>query len=331
MVGRLQDAFYSQVLSTRVVGRAFIPHNRATIVVANHASHLDMGLVRHALGKYGEDIVSLAAQDYFFEGGLKKAFFANLTNLVAIDRQNGLRAAMRQASDVIASGKTVLIFPEGTRSTSGEIGEFKPMFGQLALAHGIDVLPVFLAGTHAAMPKGSRLPSKREVGARIGPPLRLEDLRRVTQGMSPADAAREVARLARAAVCALQAGKVLDLAANGAPKAEEEEHPLVTLFAELEEKFKPEAVERPVSYYFTLGADELAKWTVRVDSDRCEVRPGKPDGGQADCVLKTSSEIFTKIVRESYIPGPSDFLSGAVKSNDVSLLLTFQKIFQLEA
>jgi long-chain acyl-CoA synthetase len=330
-VGKLQDAFYGQLLSTRVVGRAFIPHNRATIVVANHASHLDMGLVRHALGKYGEDIVSLAAQDYFFEGGLKKAFFANLTNLVALDRQGGLRAAMRQASEVIASGKTVLIFPEGTRSTSGELGEFKPMFGQLALSHGIDVLPLFLVGTHAAMPKGSTLPSKREVGARIGPPLRIEDLRRLTQGMSPADAAREVAKLARAAVAALQAGKVLDLSAGDAPKPAEDEHPLVSLFAELEEKFKPESVDRPVSYYFTLGNDELAKWTVRVDSDRCEVRPGKPEGGQADCVLKTSSEIFTRIVRESYVPGPSDFLSGAVKSNDVSLLLTFQKIFQLEA
>ncbi len=329
-VGKLQDAFYGNLMKTRVVGRAFIPHNRSTIVVANHASHLDMGLVRHALGKYGEDIVSLAAQDYFFEGGLKKAFFANLTNLVALDRQGGLRAAMRQASEVIASGKTVLLFPEGTRSTTGEIGEFKPMVGQLALAHGVDVLPVFLAGTHAAMPKGATLPTKREVGARIGPPLRIEDLRKLTAGMSSADAAREVAKLARAAVVALQSGKVLDLAAAGAP-AEEAPHPLVTLFAELEEKFNPEAVERPVSFYFTLGNDELAKWTVNVDSDGCKVRPGKPEGGQADCVLKTSSEIFTKIVRESYVPAPSDFLSGAIKSNDVSLLLTFQKIFQLES
>ena len=331
-VGKLQDAFYGNLMKARVVGRAFIPHNRSTIVVANHASHLDMGLVRHALGTYGEDIVSLAAQDYFFEGGLKKAFFANLTNLVALDRQGGLRAALRQASEVIASGKTVLLFPEGTRSTTGEIGEFKSMVGQLALAQGVDVLPVFLAGTHAAMPKGSVLPTKREVDARIGPPLRIEDLRRLTAGMSSADAAREVAKLARAAVVALQAGKVLDLAgANAGVPQEEAPHPLVSLFAELEEKFNPEAVERPVSYYFTLGSDDNAKWTVKVDGERCEVRPGKPDGGQADCVLKTSSEIFTKIVRESYMPGPSDFLSGAIKSNDVSLLLTFQKIFQLES
>jgi len=333
-VGKLQDAFYGQMMNVRVTGRAFIPHNRNTIVVANHASHLDMGLVRHALGAYGEDIVSLAAQDYFFEGnGLRKAFFENMTNLVAIDRKSGLRAALRQASEVIERGKTVLLFPEGTRSTTGELGEWKPMVGQLALAHGVDILPIFLAGTHAAMPKGRAVPTSREMSARIGPPLRLEDLRRLTETLSPADAAREVTRLARAAVLALQDGKVLDLATASADASAEPEppHPLVRLFAELEEKFDRTAVEKPVSYYFTLGNDELAKWTVKVSSESCEVKLGKPEGGQADCVLKTSSEIFTKIVRESYMPGPSDFLSGAIKSNDVSLLLTFQKIFQLES
>jgi long-chain acyl-CoA synthetase len=74
----------------------------------------------------------------------------------------------------------------------------------------------------------------------------------------------------------------------------------------------------------------LAKWTVRVDARACDVRPGKPEGGQADCVLKTSPEIFAKIVRESYIPSPADFVSGAIKSNDVQLLMTFQKVFQLD-
>jgi long-chain acyl-CoA synthetase len=332
LIGKLQDAFYGQVMKPTVTGRAFIPHNRRTMVVANHSSHLDMGLVRHALGSYGEDIVSLAAQDFFFEGGLRRAFFENLTNLKAIDRSS-FRASVRQAGEVLDQGKTVLIFPEGTRSKTGEIGEWKPLIGHLALTHGVDILPVFLGGTHAAMPKGMAVPTRRDVRAKIGPPLCIADLRRLTEGMAAADAAREVTRLARAAVVALAAGEVLDLqrAKRDEPVAPEKEHPLVTLFAELEEKFKPAQVEKPVSYYFTLGSDELAKWTVRVDAERCEVKPGKPEGGTADCVLKTTSEIFTKIVRESYVPGPADFMSGAIKSNDVSLLVTFQKVFQLES
>jgi long-chain acyl-CoA synthetase len=176
------------------------------------------------------------------------------------------------------------------------------------------------------------LPTKRQIVARIGPPLAIDELRRLTSGMSAADAAREVARIARQAVLSLAEGQVLDLRSlerhDGAPS--EREHPLVKLFGELEGKFRAGEVDKPVSYYVSLGNDEQAKWTVRVDGRGCQVKPGKPEGGQADCVLKTSPEIFAKIVRESYVPSPADFLSGAVKSNDVSLLMTFQKVFQLD-
>ncbi len=150
--------------------------------------------------------------------------------------------------------------------------------------------------------------------------------------MTPAEAAREVARLAQAAVTALRDGGVLDLAraqpGRGVP--DERVHPLVRLFSELGAKFRAGEIERPVSYYVTLGSDDLAKWTVRVDSHGCDVRPGKPEGGQADCVLKTSPEMFAKIVREAYVPSAADFLSGAFKSNDPTLLMTFQKVFQLD-
>src|SRR4029079_299554 len=76
VMGSIQHGFYDRVLQTRVSGRAFIPHNRNCIIAANHASHLDMGLVKYALGSYGSKMVSLAAQDYFFEGNkYRKAFF----------------------------------------------------------------------------------------------------------------------------------------------------------------------------------------------------------------------------------------------------------------
>ncbi|WP_394844086.1 AMP-binding protein [Pendulispora brunnea] len=330
VIGKLQDAFYGQVMQPRVTGRAFIPHNRNTIVAANHSSHLDMGFVRHALGKYGEDVVSLAAQDYFFEGGLRRAFFENFTNLKALDRKNGLRQGLRQAADVIERGRTVLIFPEGSRSTTGEIGEFKPIVGYLALTHGVDILPVYLGGTFESMKKGAFLPTRRNIVARIGPPLTVADMRRLTAGMSAQDAAREVAKLARQAVLALSDGQVLDLARSTASDLQKErEHPLVGVFSELEERFVPGQVDKSVSFYFTLGGDAFAKWTVHIDGASCRIKLGKPEGGTADCVLKTTPEIFTRIVRESYLPGPAEFLSGAVKSNDVSLLFTFQKAFQL--
>jgi long-chain acyl-CoA synthetase len=330
LIGKAQVGFYDQVMHAKVTGRAYIPQNRNTIVCSNHASHLDMGLVRHALGRYGEDLVSLAAQDYFFEDRWRRAFFENFTNLAAFDRKGGLRQSLRQAGELIDQGKTVLLFPEGTRSEDGALHDFKPAIGHLALTHGVDILPVYLGGTFEAMPKGRGVPTKRDLAARIGPPLEVAELRRLTQGMKFPTACRAVATLAHRAVAMLKEGQVLDLKRVKALLEDERpEHPMVVLFRDLEKKFVPGSVDKPTTFYFTLGSDADSKWTVVVDPARCEVRNGKPPNDAADCVLKTSQEIFSKIVREKYTPSPVEFMSGLVKSNDISLLFTFQKAFDL--
>jgi long-chain acyl-CoA synthetase len=331
LLGAAQMGFYDKVMSPKVYGRAFIPHNRNTLVASNHASHLDMGFVKYALGTYGEGLVSLAAQDYFFEKSrAHRTYFTNFTNLAAFDRKGGLRQALRQAGDLLESGKTLLIFPEGTRSTDGQIHDFKPTIGHLALANEVDILPVYLGGTYESWPKGSRVPTKREIVARIGPPLTVADLRRLTRGMSFTAACRKAAELTREAVLALRDGKVLDLSRVGdAEEIAPSEPRLAALFRELQAKYVAGRVAKPITYYFSLGASDEAKWTLTVEPERCEARVGKPPGSQADCVLKTSEEIFMKIVREAYTPSPLEFMSGAVKSNDISLLQTFQKAFDL--
>lgn len=328
-LGQAQMGFYERVLDVEVTGRAHLPFNRHTLVVANHASHLDMGLVKYALGSYGQDIVALAAQDYFFAGNRwRRGFFENFTNLQPLSRSGSLRETVVKAGAKLAEGRTVLVFPEGTRFTDGEVHEFKPVVGHLALQHGVDVLPVWLGGTHLALPKHSRMLRRRNVQARIGLPLAIEELRRLTAGRPLAEASRVVARLAERAVRELQQGRLLDLSAidEVAVEPEAKEESLAEVFAELRERFVAGAVEQPVSYYFALGED---RWTVRVSREACEVSPGKVVN-PADCVLKTSPAIFTRIVREAYTPSPAEFVSGAVKSNNINLLFTFQKVFQLQ-
>jgi long-chain acyl-CoA synthetase len=274
-------------------------------------------------------MVSLAAQDYFFEGPRwRKAYFENLTNLVPLSRSGSLRQSLRLAGNLIEEGKVVLIFPEGTRSTDGSIQEFKPAVGHLALQYRVDVLPVWLGGTHEALAKGSNVIKSRRLRVRIGPPLEHEEFKRLTSGMSQTDASRTVARLTRRAVVALSRGEVLELK-NLAPAdvldlADDES--MADLFRELEDRFVAGSVTDPVSFYFALGKKE--RWTVTVTPDACEVVPGK-GSGSADCVLKTSPAMFTRIVREAYTPTPGEFISGSIKSNNVALLMTFQKVFHL--
>ena len=196
-----QRMLYERLLDTRVTGKAHIPAGSSFIVAANHASHLDMGLVKHALGEWGPSLVALAAKDYFFEDPVKRAYFENFTNLVPMDRFGSLRESLRLAGDVLRQGYILLIFPEGTRSETGVMTDFKPSLGYLALANKIDVLPMYLEGTHDAMPKGRVLPTSRAtIAAHIGPLMRYDKLKAASEKVPKVDQYREVSRLVEKAV-----------------------------------------------------------------------------------------------------------------------------------
>jgi len=173
---RAQRAVYETLLDTKIHGRAHVPPFGGYIVAANHASHLDMGLCKYALGEEGDALVALAAKDYFFEDPVRRMYFENFTNLVPMERYGSLRESLRLAGDVIRQGYILLIFPEGTRSETGVMADFKPSLGYLALTNKCGILPMYLAGTHDALPKGSWVPKERDVAAHIGPFMSYEQL-----------------------------------------------------------------------------------------------------------------------------------------------------------
>jgi long-chain acyl-CoA synthetase len=189
----LQTLFYNKFLNTDYEGRTNIPPHTNFLVAANHCSHLDMGLTKMALGKAGNDLVALAAADYFFDTKYKRAVMENFTNLVPMERTGSLRQSLRHALSFLARGYNALIFPEGTRSLTGEMAEFKPVVGYLALHARVGILPIYLSGTYAAMPKGSTIIKSRDVGARIGRFLPVEELEEMTKEMPRAEAYRLIA------------------------------------------------------------------------------------------------------------------------------------------
>ncbi len=189
----LQRVLYDRVLETQYEGRSNIPVHTNFIVAANHSSHLDMGLTKMALGEAGKDMVVLAAADYFFDTKYKRAVMENFTNLVPMERSGSLRQSLRHATSFLHRGYNALIFPEGTRSLSGEMADFKPVIGYLALHSHVGILPVYLHGTYEAMPKGSNIIKNRKVGARIGRYLDIGELEEMTKGMPRAEAYRLIA------------------------------------------------------------------------------------------------------------------------------------------
>lgn len=203
-----QRAVFGKAFKVDVSGKAFIPQNRNFLVAANHTSHLDMGVIKVVLGEQGERLTALAARDYFFDTDLKRLYFENFSNLIPMEREGSFKESLLLASEALKQGYNLLIFPEGTRSADGKMADFKPTLGYLALQQNVDILPIWIGGAYDALPRGSIIPKKRELEVRIGPLLRIEDLRAATQGLARSQAYRTVTRIAEDAVVALRDGKV---------------------------------------------------------------------------------------------------------------------------
>ncbi len=215
LLGRAQQLTYEQALQVEVEGRGNIPANRNFIVASNHSSHLDMGLVKYALGEFGRDLATLAAKDYFFDDPLRRTYFENFTNLLPMDRHGSLKKSLRMASEAIRNGRSMLIFPEGTRARDGVMINFKPAIGHLCLNEQVDILPLYLGGTHDALPVGSFMPKNRKLEVKIGAPVRAEDMLKETKGMARSKAYRYVALQVEASV-----RKMGNLPPPDAPKTE---------------------------------------------------------------------------------------------------------------
>lgn len=186
---QIQMQFYDNVLQAEISGTQNIPQtNKNVIVVANHSSHLDYGLVWYALGEYGKDMGILAARDYFFSNFWNSTFFRNFHNLIPFERDQAADAALKPALDFMQSGGPLLIFPEGTRSADGRMQPFRQGLGQLVQKTGADVLPAYLRDTHRSLPKGQafwRVLRNRKVGIEFGKLITNAELNTLTDGMTP--------------------------------------------------------------------------------------------------------------------------------------------------
>lgn len=167
-------AFFACYFRLRIVGRKHIPNTGAFVLVANHSSHLDAVALACALPvRQWHHAYATAAQDYFFHGIFRSLVAVVLTNAVPFDRRQDPKKSLELCADLLyVSNEALIMFPEGTRSTDGEVHEFRNGVGRLVAGTTIPVLPAFIGGAFRAWPKGSAVPKPRRVTIVIGEPRR---------------------------------------------------------------------------------------------------------------------------------------------------------------
>lgn len=185
----------------QIIGRKRLPRGGRYVLVANHTSHLDVASLSAALpARSIHQTFAVAAKDYFFSSLWRSMFSAVFVNALPFDRVKHKRESLELCADVLDVSEQVLImFPEGSRSPTGDIQPFRKGIGILTAGTDRAVVPAYIDGACHAWPKGVRLPRPRRVRVWIGDPMTFSHVPRTEEGFL------QVAREVESAVKHLQA------------------------------------------------------------------------------------------------------------------------------
>ena len=158
----------------RVAGEAHVDQARASVYCVNHASNLEPPIVYLALSAVHPKLKVLYKAEMHKIPLLSTVF--DTAGFVPIQRRNReqSRVAIDTAVAALSAGDSFLVFPEGTRSRTGELLPFKKGGFVMAARGNAAVVPMTILGTRQAMRKGSPIIRPVAVSVRIGVPIEPE-------------------------------------------------------------------------------------------------------------------------------------------------------------
>lgn len=162
--------FYFRI---RIRGWRRIPMEGPVLLVSNHSSHLDPPLISTVCRRR----VAYLAKSELFRSPLFGAAIGGL-GAFPIKRGGGDRAALRTSVDLLRKNIPLLMFPEGNRTTTGEIGEAKTGVAMLInQVPEVTIVPIRIDGSYKAWPPGRKFPQPTRITVTVGEPFKLSDLK----------------------------------------------------------------------------------------------------------------------------------------------------------
>jgi 1-acyl-sn-glycerol-3-phosphate acyltransferase len=149
----------------RASGQRNMPKEGGVLLISNHLSHLDV----FVLGLLLPRPLNYVARSTLFVPGL--AFLIRSVGGFAIQREGMGAQGLKETLRRIRNGGIVTLFPEGTRSRDGELGELKPGIAVLASRARVPIVPTGLAGTFEAWPRSRPFPLPAPIRVHYGAPI----------------------------------------------------------------------------------------------------------------------------------------------------------------
>lgn len=150
----------------RVEGLENLPKTGGAVLACNHQSFLDILI----LGAYVPRHTAFVARDTLANWRWL-AYVMRECGTVLVKRGSSDRKALRGMAEHLELGDCVAIFPEGTRSLDGRLGELKGGALLAARMAKVPIVPLGIRGAHEAWPKGRAIPFPRKIGLRFGEPV----------------------------------------------------------------------------------------------------------------------------------------------------------------
>lgn len=150
----------------RVRGRHHVPRVGGALVLSNHQSHYDPVLIGLACDRR----LNYVARSTLFRFAPFR-WLINSLDAIPIEREGSGLAGLKETLRRLKRGELVLLFPEGTRTRTGEVGVLKPGFSALAHRARVPLVPVGIDGAFDAWPRTRRWPWLARIEIQFGEPL----------------------------------------------------------------------------------------------------------------------------------------------------------------
>ena len=144
-----------------IKGQENIPASGPFIIAPNHESFLDGPLVTSGLSWNTIKDTYFYATDEHFNTSFKRSV-ASRTNVILM-KMSDLKNSILHMAQVLRAGKNLMIFPEGRRTNTGELGDFKKTFAILSKELQVPIVPVRITGAFEALPRHKTLPRPHKI------------------------------------------------------------------------------------------------------------------------------------------------------------------------